>query len=465
VNGLNHPVRVSCSSERLAVGLLFVFVATLACFAPAQSDTWWHLRAGQDIWRSRSINLADTYSYTARGALWPNHEWLTEVIFYAAYAAGGLALLTATCAGAVTLAWAMSWRLATGTFEVRLLVFAFAVAAATTHWALRPQVLSMALLAATVSLLVAGRHRWLPAMFVVWTNLHGAVALGIVAVGATLAARLIAKRTAPRSLVIATAGCVLATCVSPLGLSFWPEVARSIERSRVSNLVEWHPPPMTPALLGFWVIAAALVVLLVVKRRQLDDRSTTLSAISLALLPLAVTSFRNVSTFLLVAAPALSTLAGLGRANRERRGLPKENDRVNMTILLAAAAVAAAVVATAWRSPAPGLGWRPMSSQIAQAVAACEGPLYNSYDAGGPLIWLLPDRLVFVDNRQDPYSVEFLRDIHRLERDGDYQSLFERHDVRCALTETDSPVAIHLRSDARWSVRQADAKWVIFERD
>jgi len=458
-------VRVTCSSERLATGLLFVFVATLACFAPAQSDTWWHLRAGQDIWHNGSISLVDTYSYTARGALWPNHEWLTEVIFSALYAAGGLVLLTAVCATAVTLAWAMSWRLANGPFEVRLLVFTFAVAAATTHWALRPQVVSMALLMVTATWLVNGRHKWLPALFVVWTNLHGAVALGLVAVGASLVARFVTRRTAPRSLVIAAAGCVAATCVSPLGLAFWPEVARSIERSRVSNLVEWGTPPLTPALVGFWIIATALPVLLALKRRHLDERAVTLSAIAIALLPLAMTSFRNVSTFLLLAAPAVSTLAGLGRLPGKRRDLPKENDRVNAGILLAAAAIAAAIVAAAWLKSAPGLGWRPMSPQIVQAVAACRGPLYNSYDAGGPLIWLLPDRPVFIDNRQDPYSVDFLRAIHRLERDGDYQSLFEQHGIQCALTETESALAARLRSDAGWSLRQADAKWVIFERD
>ena len=35
--------------ERLTTALLFLVIAVGACFAPAQSDTWWLLRTGQEI--------------------------------------------------------------------------------------------------------------------------------------------------------------------------------------------------------------------------------------------------------------------------------------------------------------------------------------------------------------------------------------------------------------------------------
>jgi hypothetical protein len=452
------------SSDRLSVGLLFVFIATLACLAPAQSDTWWHLRGGQDIWRNASVNLYDTYSFTARGALWPNHEWLTEVIFYALYVAGGLVLLSAACAVAVIVAWAMSWQLASGRLEVRLLLFTFAVAAATTHWALRPQVFSMALLAATVSLLVARRYVWLPLMFVVWTNLHGGVALGIVAVAAALLVSLITRQTSTRWLMLAAAGCVLATLVSPLGVSFWPEVLQSIERSRVSDLVEWHRPPFAPTLLGFWVIAVALPVLLAFRWRQLDDGSKTLSAIAVAMLPLALSSFRNVSTFLLIAAPAVSALVGSRTRERAIPRPAKENTRGNLIFFAIAASVAATVVGVSWWRPALRLGWEPISAAAIRTIAKCDGPLYNSYESGGILIWFVPETPVFVDNRQDPYTLDFLATIHRVERDGRYEELFDRYQPRCALTGSNSAVATRLQADTAWSEQYTDASWVIFKR-
>ena len=76
-------------SEQLAIGFLLTAMGVLAALAPVQSDTWWLLRAGEDIWQSGSVPLIDTYSHTAAGRYWWNHEWLTEIVFYGAHRTGG----------------------------------------------------------------------------------------------------------------------------------------------------------------------------------------------------------------------------------------------------------------------------------------------------------------------------------------------------------------------------------------
>ena len=95
------PLRAADPSERrgwwsrglafdeMAIGLLFVAVAVLALFTPAQPDTYWHLRAGGDIWRSGHVPRVDLYSHTAYGTPWPDHEWLSQLLMYAAYRVGG----------------------------------------------------------------------------------------------------------------------------------------------------------------------------------------------------------------------------------------------------------------------------------------------------------------------------------------------------------------------------------------
>src|SRR6185503_10309788 len=67
----------------LGVGMLFVAFAAVALVMPAQNDTFWHLRAGQDIWRTFAIPRADSYSHTFPGAAWPDHEWLSQALLYA----------------------------------------------------------------------------------------------------------------------------------------------------------------------------------------------------------------------------------------------------------------------------------------------------------------------------------------------------------------------------------------------
>src|SRR3954470_1969403 len=100
--------------DRTATGLLFIAIAFAACFTPAQNDTWWHLRAGQETWLAGAVQLRDNFSYTAAGAYCPNQDWLGEVVLYALYRAGGLPLMTAFAAALLSAAWALVWRITPG---------------------------------------------------------------------------------------------------------------------------------------------------------------------------------------------------------------------------------------------------------------------------------------------------------------------------------------------------------------
>jgi hypothetical protein len=77
----------------------------------------------------------------------------------------------------------------------------------------------------------------------------------------------------------------------------------------------------------------------------------------------------------------------------------------------------------------------------------CDGTLYNTYDTGGPLIWLVPERPVFVDNRQDPYPADLLFRAVIAEQQGDYRDLFVTYDVQCALTPYKQALDQALRRD------------------
>jgi hypothetical protein len=108
--------RCHLTFERLATALLFLAAGAGACFAPAQSDTWWQLRTGEAIWTTGTVDLTDRLSYIVAGSYWPNHEWLSQVLFYAGYRAGGLPLLTALTATVIVGAWLLIWRLTPGSF-------------------------------------------------------------------------------------------------------------------------------------------------------------------------------------------------------------------------------------------------------------------------------------------------------------------------------------------------------------
>ena len=72
---------------------------------------------------------------------------------------------------------------------------------------------SLLLVAATAALLRRRQYRWLPVVFCLWANLHGAVLLGVALLGAAFLASLVEEHGVEtrRRLVVYSALALLAT--------------------------------------------------------------------------------------------------------------------------------------------------------------------------------------------------------------------------------------------------------------
>ena len=443
---------------------MLMALTVVACLMPAQNDTWWQLRTGEAMWQSGRIMMRDEFTHTVAGSYWPNHEWLTQVIFYGAFRVGGLPLLTALCAAAVVTAWFLVSLLTPGTTLTRMLLIGCGAGFTTASWSLRPQTFSLAFFAATLWILVRRRFLWaLPPLFLVWANLHGAVATGGLLLAAAAAASAVIAREQLLKLIAIGLLCFAATTTTPLGLSFWLEIPESLRRLKTYEVIEWRAPSLTnPADFPFWIIVGGFGVLIWRRREALRTWAPAFLTLASALtLFLALRSTRNFSTFILCAVPT----AGLLLAEPARHGPTTSTTRSTMRPLIFGACALAAVsfIAFAWWMPLPRLAWHPVSEEMRAAIAACQGPLYNRYDEGGYIIWFLKGRRVFMDSRQDPFPEEMVLDQMQLERSGDYQSMFDRYGVRCALTPSQSPLAQRLALDG-WSRRRAGAGWTVFSR-
>jgi hypothetical protein len=489
--------------DRLSGALLFVALGTAACFMPAQSDTWWHLRTGEEIWRTGSVQLRDSFSHTVNGGYWPNHEWLSQVVFFGLFRAGGLPLFTAAAALLVSATWWMVWSLAEGHPTRRLVLVSLAVIPSAMAWSLRPQLFTLFLVALMTSLVVRRRYGYLPLLFLMWANLHGAVVLGIALLVGSIAAAAFHERRVPRGLLVSSALCLVATVMTPLKLSLWSEIPASLSRLRQYQVLEWRTPSFGDvALLPFWLMSAALTVLTaaaLVGRRQggrantaldsgttaptnsrssdhtvasglsrkpqgaREERGVTIVISALILLPFALTSSRNVPPFLLLAAPAIAFLIESHFAWRAPRMHRHERPVLNLCVLAVAVIASVTTVGNAWASHNPRLQWHPLPAQAIAAIRACPERLYNNYDDGGYLIWFVPERKVFLDSRQDPYPASLIQNHIQAELSGNYQALFSRYQIECALTRTGTPLANRLSSDG-WHTRYADMTWQVFSR-
>jgi hypothetical protein len=443
------------------VGVMLLIVFAAAACMSIQSDTWWQLRAGEWIIRTGHIWTVDPFSSTVQGAYWPNHEWASEVLFYACYALGGLPLLLLANAALVTLTWCGIYLLCDGTPRARALVL---LAGATSHevlWSVRPHIISLALLVLALLLLRGHRRHWFyPPLLLAWANLHAGVAFGgVVLVAAGLVA-LLCNRASARHWLLIGAVAALATLANPLRFDLWLYVMRSFGDTTRSYLREWQPPSLQwPASYPFFIMVAVWVVaLLRVWPRLKGHRDWTLLLLSVVFAILGFRSIRHTAFFTVAALPlitrALPAAAAGSRCSTKRGTL-------HLALLLLLALGGALVVQRSWSQIADP----PLAPAAVAAVRDCDGRLFNTYDTGGPLIWMAPERGVFVDNRQDPYPADLLFRATIAEQQGDYRQLFQEYDIACALVSPSRPIYPALQRDPQWHEVYRDAGVAVLRRD
>ena len=479
---LRESIRRLGTAE-LAIGMLFIILALRAALMTAQVDTFWHLRAGEDIWRNHRVPMVDTYSFTSGGWPWRDHEWLFQPISYGFYLLGGMPALTLFGAALAIAGMAVAYRLMVGRPWTKVVLIAFVwLPLLPSAWALRPQLLSV--LAAPLLLTFLTRERYwpIPLLFLVWANAHGAVALGgvlLMAATATAFARWRIRR-APEdrrravalAIVLPLSG--LACLATPLGTGMLHFLTESMTRIRAVHIEEWQNAFGTDQLgIRFWVVAVPFVLLAITRRRALRDGHASswtawvLVTCAVVLLPLTAAAVRNAGSFALIVAAAASHLIGPdGLRLRAPAASPQPapdavRGTVNLVILIAMAIAGAGLVARSYRTGDAELGWHPIDDRALAAVRACDGPLYNHYDEGGYLLWFVPEKPDFVDGRQDPFPLEHVLASLDVERGrAPYRPLFDRWGIRCAFLSVHSPTVAALERDG-WVTRFRDEKYTV----
>ena len=310
--------RVWLTDDQIAPALLLIALGTLAFITPAQNDTWWHLGSGREMWRTGSLLHTEPFSHTAFGAELHNDWWLSQLLFYGLFSLGGPMLLTAFAGACAFAAVAGSWRLARASWEVRLLLLFFLALITPPEWAVRPQVLSLALLVLAAYLIRSDRVVWLPLVCVVWANAHPMVVFGVLMAGACVVESLIWSRARFARASVIAACCAAAPLISSDGWQYWPQVLRTVSISHALQLQEYRAS-IDLASAPFWIVTAVLVVLVIRQRGALagwprSDRILLIAAVLLAVA--AFGAVRNVPFFAVIATPVLARLLSGNPVNR-----------------------------------------------------------------------------------------------------------------------------------------------------
>lgn len=224
----------------------------------ADVDLWGNVGFVKAMPWSQEFLRTNTFSFTEPGHAWINHEWLSEYILNRTHTIAGnsglLALKVALGLLAIgLLSIAVRRGAASGTLQFLFLILVISTMGY--GFSIRPHLFTYVFL---ILFLLILKYHWknrslvllvVPAMGLVWANLHGAFFVGIVLVILFTVSELFKSLAAGRikddspfllQLLAALALLGSASFATPYGLDLWKFIAESAATAR-PYLSEWEP--------------------------------------------------------------------------------------------------------------------------------------------------------------------------------------------------------------------------------
>lgn len=484
--------------SRVIVWVTFLAIIAMSSHVSIDSDSWWHLKAGEWMVENHQIITEDPFSFTHQGVPWQYPGLWVQVFMYLLYAWFGPGALNLWVSLMVVIIFGLVWKTTCGNELERALILILAAASSAIYWAARPYLFTY-LFGAVFFLLLRqfreGRRKnlyILPFLIVLWVNSHGGFLAGFLFVGPFFVEALVNWNLARRSKdeedlakykqrslhYIAILGLMfLGSLVNLQGINLWKLPFTTVSRQAEQIFIaEWQSPDFhTQSLLPFALLLILTIAILAGsnKRASLADVLLLCGFGFLSLL-----SVRNIFFFVIVA-PAVLTehLSGFFEYLSERvkikSSLDFDSAPTNFQVILNISIVVI-VALVAFLRVVSYLPYETNAEEFAEVYPVLavdylksqhlEGNMFNSYNFGGYLIWALPEHPVFVDGRADLHQDEIILPWYSAYNGTDgWEQLFEKWDIGFVVVEPTAPIVRNLEWD-NWNLVYSDAVAVVYVR-
>lgn len=468
---------------------LFIFRAlSPGASGVTDPDYYWHVSYGEWILEHGALPTHDFWSWTFEGSPYRLTQWLGEVSMGLANQLGGLSGTSALAGLLVALTVTASYRAARCYLDNRIAALLIAIACNMILFSLaaRPHQfshLSLAVLSWILASFFTGNKRalyWLPALFLLWVNLHGGYAFGLAYLGLTfmLAAAEAyvthdksALRTTLLPLALWSFFGLVATLINPYGWHAWEYVVEvgQLKSSSLGVVDEWAPLNFrTDAGFGFFMITSLVCVAMITSLRR-PAMSQLLNVIALMALGWSTVRLSLMVTPLMVPFLAaafrhtpLYTLAFDGASRIYDQDL-----RFTRAFVLLAAVIVVSVGLA--RNDAKLVAEHTASVFPVREAAfikehGIDGRFMNTPEAGGYLIRELGAK-VSIDSRLDLYGDRALFDmLFALRGEPGWREYVQRMDADVALINNKSPLRHHLEGSGLYRPVFEGPSYTVFVR-
>lgn len=470
----------SRSYDLLWLSLALLFILPIAFYLSiTPHDYWFYVRIGKDIVQTGAVPRVDTFSYTYAGRPIFYQPWLSAVIFWFAHSLGGATLtflLRGICiATAYAILWALVRQAGAGTKIATLLVILLGFSSSM-NWSMRPQMFAYPLFAVTLWVLWRWNHghsrlMWiLPFVTLLWANLHGSFILAFVLMGAAL----IFGAGDRKQLLLWSGLSLLATLINPRGIYVWQFVSDMLSSpSDQLFATEWRPPVNAGWQMNIffgWLLL--FIPLAAISPRRLSWLEWVWF---LGFGWLALSGLRYVIWFMFIMAVLTGALLGeLLRSFKRDAVIDNSNPLFNYAmsglIFLLPLMMLPGIRESWWKDAPPP--YHPATTPIAATkwLAAhpnLRGPLFAEYTFSSYLTFVLPSRLVWIDNRFNAYPPKHWEDYQAISsaRPG-WEDLLDKDKVNLLLLSLHSqPTLVGVVEESKqWCEQYRDKDAVIFLR-
>ena len=468
--------------------LLFLMI----CWHRVDPDFGWHLMTGRDI-LAHGIPQHDIFTYTALDFQWINVEWLNDVLFAKLYDAGGYALLGVFCATIWTSSIAIISRIhppfsgkkiAKNAEKSRRIASPLLLAAAVLFAAYagsRTQIWMVSNLAVLYFILNSPKKifRWvLPALFIVWAQLHGSWPAGIALIGwwALFREKNLREKL---NLILIAALSFAVTLINPYGWNaYFVIIQTAFDHSLKSTISEWMPlwvniPKETAA---FMVVALLAALLFFVKKSHRN-----INVLRDPLWPFLIASFFSTRYLPLFAMFSLGAIDEIFRENISE--IPRKISVLKKCILAGCSFVFAMILSFSFYSSGFMIS-QPVNPEKAPLLKItdyfarnpCQGNIFNSYNFGGYFIWKMPEKKVFIDGRMPSWTTNgalfgstYMEEYNRVINDDAFrEKTFAKYNITCVAIDKfarpDKPIAEKLRENPEWKTVFEEPGMIVFRK-
>jgi hypothetical protein len=232
--------------------LVYLYAALAFSFIKADPDLWGHIKFGEQTWELGHVSPTDTFSFTAFGEPWINHEWLTEVIFYLLYStfdSTGLLVFKFLLVIGIIHMMSQLYLSREKNITAYLIHFFLLIPVMAPGFMTRPHLMTfifLTILMVIIQKYYDGKTRaiyWVPLLMMIWANCHGGVLAGMGLFGIITAVEILRalanKGKHGKLLAIIYLLSWLTVMVNPYGYKLWLFFIHSLGSSR--PIGEWDP--------------------------------------------------------------------------------------------------------------------------------------------------------------------------------------------------------------------------------